>query len=105
MSRISDLARIDPCIIRLDDPFSIALASRCARKADGFVMVGRGRRPTLRRTLLLVGVQVAATLLLLEVALRLIRPHHAGLNNVLYLPSVSTDLSRFHNTVDLVKRA
>lgn len=68
-------------------------------------MVGRGRRPTLRRTLLLVGVQVAATLLLLEVALRLIRPHHAGLNNVLYLPSVSTDLSRFHNTVDLVKTA
>jgi hypothetical protein len=68
-------------------------------------MADGSRKPRLLRTLLLVTVQVAATLLLLEVALRLIRPHHAGLNDVLYLPSVSTNLSRVHNTVDLVKFA
>ena len=68
-------------------------------------MAGRSRKSRLFRTSLFIAVQVAATFLFLEVALRLIRPHHAGLSNVLYLPSVSTNLSRIHDTVDLVKRA
>jgi hypothetical protein len=68
-------------------------------------MARRGRKSRLRRTLLLVAVQVVVTLLLLEAALRLTRPHHAGLSNLLYLPSVSTYLSRIDDTVDLVKMA
>ena len=68
-------------------------------------MAGRGRKRRLLRTLVFVAVQVVATFLLLEVALRLIRPHHAGLSNLLYLPSVSSDLSLVDNTVDLVKMA
>ena len=59
----------------------------------------------MRRTLLLIAIQIVATFLLLELALRLIRPHHAGLNNLLYLPSVSTNLSDVHTTVDLVQKA
>ena len=68
-------------------------------------MAERGRRSRILRTLLLVAVQIIATFLLLEVALRLIRPHNAGLNNLLYLPSVSTNYSRVNNTADLIRKA
>jgi hypothetical protein len=61
------------------------------------------RRSKLFRSILLIVVQVVATVLLLELALRLIRPHHAGLNNVLYLPSVSTNFSRVDTTADLIR--
>jgi hypothetical protein len=68
-------------------------------------MADRSRKTRFLRTLLLVAVQVIATFLLLEVALRLIRPHHNGLNNMLYLPSVSTNFSRIDNTADLIRMA
>jgi hypothetical protein len=68
-------------------------------------MADRSRKTRFLRAVLLVAVQVIATFLLLEVALRLIRPHHTGLNNLLYLPSVSTNFSRVDNTADLVKMA
>ena len=62
----------------------------------------RTRKPGPLRVLLFAAVQVVAILLLLEGALRLIRPHHAGLNNLLYLPSVSTNFARFDTTEELV---
>ena len=68
-------------------------------------MADRSRRRRLLRTLFLVVVQIVSTFLLLEVALRLIRPYHAGLNNVLYLPSMSTGYSHIENTADLVRKA
>ena len=68
-------------------------------------MTNRSRSSNLLRTSLLIAVQVVATILLLELALRLIRPHHAGLNNVLYLPSVSTNFSSVDTTADLIRMA
>jgi lysophospholipase L1-like esterase len=53
--------------------------------------------------MMLVAFQVVATVVLLELALRLIRPHHPGLNNVLYLPSVTTEFSRAGTTSEAMK--
>ncbi len=51
---------------------------------------GRSNRKWLR-TLTFLALQLAIALLLLEGALRLLRPHHQGLNALLYTPSVATD--------------
>lgn len=66
-------------------------------------MADRSRKTRLLRISFVIAVQIAATFLLFEVALRLIRPHHAGLGNLLYLPSVSTDLSRIDKLPDLLE--
>ena len=43
------------------------------------------------RFLVLLPVQLLLTLLLLEAGLRLLRPHHAGLNALLYIPLSKSD--------------
>ena len=62
----------------------------------------RRRSPKWLRTVLWIAVQLVVTFVLLELALRLIRPHNAALNNLLYLPSVSTNFSRTATTTELL---
>lgn len=54
------------------------------------------------RIVLLVLLQLGATVLLVEAGLRLVRPWHHGLRTLLYLPTVRTHFDAFHSTSELL---
>jgi len=55
------------------------------------------------RTLAFLAFQLVAALLLLEGALRLLRPYHQGLNALLYTPAVATDFDEIPTLEALLK--
>ena len=54
------------------------------------------------RFLVLLPVQLLLTLLLLEAGLRLLRPHHTGLNALLYIPLSKSDLNDVKSLEELL---
>jgi hypothetical protein len=54
------------------------------------------------RILFWIAIEAVATLVVLEVGLRVVRPYHRGLNSLLYVPSVNTDFSRIRSTEKLL---
>lgn len=57
----------------------------------------------LRKVLSLVGIQVIVVVVLLEGALRVLRPYHQGLNMMLYAASVTTAYDHIDTLDDLLK--